>query len=194
MALYVLTLKQYLKDNPTTSDEWRDLIEKLPAPRKVRQEFSFQELKILYETLEYLWKQVTGGKIIPDKEITKAPESLSGNYIMLANGILLEGINTYDTIKRNASLMCSLLNISGMVMQEYLSKKPNDLIKLIIKNGALRLFITKDKRFYCQMTPDTYGKWGKKKIQGLDFKKKIVKLIDLRVDYSGWDSGIPVIL
>jgi hypothetical protein len=194
MSLYVLTLKQYLKDNPNISEEWKELISKLPSPRQVRQDFSMQELKLLYETVEYLWEKITGQKIIEDKEIIRAPESLSGNYLMIANGILLKGINTNDIIRRNQSLLCSLLDISGMTMMEYLSKRPNDLVKFIIKNGALRLFITKDKRFYAQCSSETYGEWAGKKIRKLDFKKKVVKLIDLRANYSGWKSGIVIIL
>lgn len=195
MALYALTLKQYLEDNPNISKEWADLIEKLPAPRQIRQDFSFQELKLLYETLEYLWSKVTGGqKIIPEKEIVSKPETLTGNYLMMSNGILLEGLNTYDIIKRNAQLICSLLNISGMTLQERLAGKPNDLIKFILKAGAMRLFITKDKRFFVQVSPEIFGKWAKKKIQKLDFRKKVVKLIDFKAEYKGWKSGISVIL
>jgi hypothetical protein len=194
ISLYVQSLKQYLKDNPNICVEWKDLIEKMPSARKVRQDLSFQECKILYETLEYLWEKITKEKIISEKEIIRAPESLSGNYWMINNGILLQGINSYDIIKRNANLFCSLLNIGGMTMQEYLSRKPNDLIKFIIQNGALRLFITKDKRFYSQCSPEIYGKWARDKIRKLDFKKKIVKLIDLNTEYNGWNSGITIIL
>jgi hypothetical protein len=195
MALYVLTLKQYLDDNKSKiSKEWIDLIERLPAPRQIRQDFSFQELKLLYESVEYLWTKVTGHKIIPETEVIKAPESLQGNYLMICNGILLKGLNTNDIIRRNNSLLCSLLNIGGMTMQEKLAGRPNELVKFIIKSGALRLFITKDKRFYAQCTSDTYGKWARNKIRKLDFKKKVVKVIDLRADYNGWKSGVTVIL
>ena len=195
MALYVLTLKQYLDDNKSKiSKEWIDLIERLPAPRQIRQDFSFQELKLLYESVEYLWTKVTGHKIIPETEVIKAPESLMGNYIMICNGILLAGLNTNDIIRRNNSLLCSLLNIGGMTMMEKLAGRPNELVKFIIKAGGLRIFITKDKRAYFQCTSDTYGKWARNKIRKLDFKKKVVKVIDLRAEFSGWKSGITVIL
>jgi hypothetical protein len=194
MALYVLTLKEYMKDNPNISEEWKELIKKLPSPRQVKQDFSIQELKLLYETVEYLWSKITGQKIIGEEEIIKAPESLSGNYIMVANGILLHGINTHDIIRKNSHLLCSLLNIGGMTMEQYLTGKPNELVKFIIKSGALRLFITRDKRFFSQCSPETYAKWARNKIRKLDFKKKVVKLIDLRAEYSGWKDGISVIL
>ena len=194
LSLYTQTLKTYLHDNPDINEEWRDLINKLPAPRKIKQDLSHEECKILYETLEYLWEKITKNRIIPEQEVISAPESLSGNYLMLKNGILLKGINSYDIVKRNGSLICSLLDISGMVLQEYLSGDPNQLIRLILKHGALRLFITSDKRFFSQCSPETYGKWAKKKIQKLDFKKRVVKLVDFKREYNGWKSGLTIIL
>jgi hypothetical protein len=194
LSLYAQTLKTYLHDNPDINEEWKDLINKLPAPRKIKQDLSHEECKILYETLEYLWEKITKNRIIPESEVISAPESLSGNYLMLKNGILLKGINSYDIIKRNSSLICSLLDISGMVLQEYLSGDPNQLIRLILKHGALRLFITSDKRFFSQCSPETYGKWAKKKIQKLDFKKRVVKLVDFKREYNGWKSGLVIIL
>lgn len=192
MSLYVLTLKQYLKDNPNISEEWKDLIRQLPSPRQVRQDFSMQEIKLLYETVEYLWKKITGTKIIEDKEIIRAPESLSGNYWLLNKGILLKGINHYSIAKQNSQLICSLLDVSGMTFQEYLGSQPNKLIYFIIKNGGIRLFVTKDKRLYAQMSANTYGKWGRDKIKKLDFKLKAIKLIDLKAPFSGWSTGITV--
>ncbi len=192
MALYVQTLKQYIKDNPNVNEEWIELICKMPSPRKIRQDFSLSEIKMLYETVEYLWKKITGSPIISDEEIIKAPETLMGNYWLISNGILLHGINHYDIIKRNSQLICSILDISGMTLQEYLGSRPNKLIHFIIKNGGVRLFITKDKRLYSQMSPKTYGEFGRNKIRKLDFKNKIAKIIDLKAKYDGWTSGITI--
>lgn len=190
LSLYTKTLKMYLKDNPNLDEKYADLIEKLPSPRQVKQNFSFQECKLLYETLEYLWERITKHKIIPEKVIHKAPETLEGCYWLMANGILLKGLNHYSIIKQNNMLFCTLLNLNGMTLQEYLHSTPNQLIKFIIKNGAIRLFINKNKKLYAQMTPETYGKWGKEKLQKLDFQFKAAKVIDLKVPYEGWSSGI----
>lgn len=192
MALYVQTLKQYISDNPKVNEQWIEIIERMPSPRKIRQDLSLQEIKLLYETVEYMWTKITGNKLIPDEEIINAPETLMGNYWLTNNGILLHGINHYDIIKRNAQLICSLLDISGMALQEYLGSHPNKLIHFIIKNGGIRLFITKDKRLYSQMSPKTYGKFGRNKIRKLDFKNKIAKIIDLKAKYDGWASGINI--
>ena len=192
MALYVQTLKRYIIDNPNVDEELIELINKVPSPRKIRQDFSFQEIKILYETVEYLWKKITGGAIIPDKEIIKSPETLKGNYWLINNGILLHGINHYDIIKRNTQLICSLLDISGMALQENLCSQPNKLIHFIIKHGGIRIFITNDRRLYSQMSPKIYGRFGRDKIRKLDFKYKVAKIIDLKAKYDGWTSGITI--
>jgi hypothetical protein len=197
LSLIIQTLKEYLRDNKNNSkvpEEWKDLISRLPSPRQVKMDFSHQECKVLYETLEYLWKNITKEKIIPDEEIIPAPEKLMGNYWMIANGILLEGINSHDIIRKNANIICSLLNLSMMTLQEYLCNKPNTLIKYILKNGGVRLFITKDGRLYAQMNSEVYGKWGKAKIKKLDLKKKVIKVVDLKVDYKGWQNGVSILI
>ena len=43
------------------------------------------------------------------------------------------------------------------------------------------------------MSENTYAKWGRKKVKGLDFDKKIVKILDFNQHYTGWDSGIAII-
>lgn len=190
LALYVRSLKLYLKDNPQLDDGLADLIKRLPSDREVRQNFSKQECKIIYETLEYLWQKITGSKIISEKEIIKAPETLFGSYWMLSNGILLHGVNHYTIIKQNELMIGSLLGVGGMTMQEYLCSRPNKLIGFIIKCGGIRMFVTKKKELYTQMSPKTYAKWGKNKIRNFDFPLKIVKVIDFKVPYEGWSSGI----
>ena len=181
------------KHNTIVPERYVKLIQKLPSSRQVSKDMSEKECEILYETIEFLWRKITGNKIIPEKKIETAPESLSGNYWLMNNGILLHGINHYDIIKKNAQLISTLLNIGGMALQEYLSGHPDKLIWMIIKNGGARLFITKDKRFYCQISPETFGKWGKKKLKKYDFSKKAIKIIDLNAPFEGWKSGIPII-
>jgi hypothetical protein len=194
LSLYTQTLKMYLKDNPKMDEEMANLISKLPAPRKIRQDLSLMELKVLYETLEYLWSNITNSKIIPEKAIISAPETLKGNYWVLNNGILLKGINHYTIIKDNALLISSLLDIGGMTLQEYLHSPPNKLIELILKKGGVRIFITQDKRMYVQCSPEIYGEWCKDKIKKMDFKYKVIKVIDFKSEYKGWNSGLSILL
>ena len=191
-ANYVEALQVYGQEHPSINPEYLSLIKELPSPRKIRQDFSHEECKILYETIGYLWKKLTGEDIIEQKDIINAPETLFGNYWLMKNGILLKGVNHFTIIKHNSSLICTLLNINGMTLQEYLSSKPNKLIEFILKNGGVRMFIDKNKRLYAQMSSETYGKFGKSKIKKYDFPKKIVKVIDFKAPYNGWESGVSI--
>ena len=48
-----------------------------------------------------------------------------------------------------------------------------------------RLWIDKNKNLWCQCNSKAYGKWVRSKIKKLDFKNKIIKVIDLKVQYRG---------
>lgn len=192
LALQVKVLKMHLKDNPKLDKSLADLIMRMPSPRQIRQDFSAKECDVLYETVAYLWKKMTGKNLVPEKDIQKAPETLQGNYWILPKGILLHGVNHYSIAKHNENLICSLLDIGGWTFQEYLSECPNRLIWLLIKHGGVRMFISKDRRLYTQMSSEAYSKFGKSKVKKYDFKYKIAKIIDLRAPYNGWKSGIPI--
>jgi len=192
LATYVESLKMYLKDKPDLKEKLAELIKNLPTPSKIKKDFSYEECKILYETVGYLWKKITGNDIIEESHTQEAPETLLGNYWMIENGLLLHGVNHFTIIKQNASILSSLLNVNGFALQQYLVSRPNKLIRFILENGGIRVFINKSKEAYFQMSEDTYAEWGRSKVKGLDFHKKIVKVIDFRVPYKGWKSGVAV--
>jgi len=191
LATYVESLKMYLEDN-SINPKLADLIETLPSPTKIIKDFSYQECKILFETVNYLWRQITGGDIIDENKIYDKPETLFGNYWIMSNGVLLHGINHYSIVKQNTNLFSTLLNLNGFALQQYLAGDPHELIRYIIENGAVRVFVTKDKRAYFQMSEDTYADWGKAKVKKYEFKPRIVRIIDFKSPYSGWTSGIAV--
>ena len=192
IATYVESLKMYQKDNPKLDKEYIRLIEKLPAPQQIKREFSTEECKILYETVGYLWRKITGQDIITEINTKHGPETLLGNYWMIKNGVLLQGVNHFSVVKQNASLFSTLLNLNGFALQQYLSSPPQKLIRYIIENGGMRIFVDKGLNAYFQMSEETYAKWGRAKVKGLDFKKKIVKIIDFKVPYKGWKNGISI--
>ena len=191
-AQYVDALKLFAKEHPDLNKKYADLIYGLPSSRKIKLDFSNEECIVLYETLEYLWKKITGESIIQETEVISSPETLFGNYWLIKNGILLKGVNHFSIIKQNTNVFCSLLNLNGMVLQEYLANKPNKVIEFILNNGGVRLFVNKDKKLFAQMSSKTYGKWGKAKIKKYDFKLKAVKVIDFKRPYTGWKSGITI--
>lgn len=194
IAAYVESLKLCLSDGSVKDEELKKLIGNLPSPVNVSKRLSHEEVKILFQTVGYLWKKITGHSIIEDSKVEAKKETLCGNYWMIKKGIILEGLNHYSIIKQNLELFRSLLGINGFAMHEKMSCEPNALIKLILDHGGIRMFVSKDRRFFCQLTDETYSAWGKNKIKRYDFPKKIVKVMDKSVPYKGWKSGIVIIL
>ncbi len=192
LATYVEALKTYLSDATNISEIISEQIKNLPSSGEIKRNYSFQECKLLFETVNYLWKAITKTDIIDESKIEKAPETLMGNYWMLKNGVLLKGANHITIIKQNTSMFCSLLNLNAFTLLQYLSTDPNKLIFYIIRNGGVRIFINKDKNAYFQMSEEIYAKWGRKKVKELDFPIKTVKILGFNHDYSGWDSGITI--
>jgi len=194
LATYVEALKTYLSDATNISEKISEQIKNLPSSGEIKRNYSFQECKLLFETVNYLWKAITKKDIVDESKIEKAPETLMGNYWMLKNGVLLKGSNHVTIIKQNTSMFCSLLNLNAFTLLQYLSTNPNKLIFYIIRNGGVRIFINKDKNAYFQMSEEIYAKWGRKKVKELDFPIRIVKILGFNHDYNGWDSGITVTL
>ena len=190
LAAYVEAINIFAKEKSLDKNLDR-LIFNLPAPTKIRDELSNTECRIVFETVGYLWKKLTGKDLIEESKITKTTEELIGNYWILKNGVILHGINHYSVIKNNSSIFSALLNLNEFALQEYLASPPHRVIGYIIKNGGVRFF-TNGKKAYFQMSEDTYAKWGRSKVKKYDFKDKTVKIVDFKVKYSGWKNGIPV--
>jgi hypothetical protein len=194
IASYVESIKLYLAEGQIQDEEIKKLITSLPSPQNIRKRLSEEEVRILFQTVGYVWKKITGHDIIEDSKIEAKPDILCGNYWMIQKGVLLNGTNHFSIIKQNIDLFRSLLGINAFVIHEKIGSEPNALIKLILDHGGMRIFVSKDKRFYAQMTDETYGKWGRNKIKKYDFPKRIVKILDKTSPYKGWKSGIVVIL
>ena len=191
LATYIEAINLCRKDN-TLSNESIKIIDSLPTPRQIRMDFSNQECVILFETIKYIWRKLTGKDIVEENKIQKAKGTLMGNYWMLKNGVLLNGINHYTMIKNNANLFSSLLHINGLVLQQKLAIHPFNAIELVLRHGGIRMFINNDRKMYVQMSEDTYAKWGKSKIQKYDFKDRIVRIVSFKKLFNGWKSGLAV--
>ena len=192
IATYVESLKIVLRDGEITDPTVRQIVTDMPSEAHVRRHISNHEAQILFESVRWAWKEITGKDLETNFDFEAAPETLEGNYWMMKNGMMLHGVNHYVMIKRNLSLFASLLQIDPFVIHQRLAGNPNDLIKLVIDNGGLRMFITKDGRAYFQMNDQVYKNWGRSKVKGLDFPTRIVKLIDGKTNYCGWKSGITI--
>jgi len=191
LAAYVKTLKLYMEDN-NVKPELKRLIAGLPSPRTIKSRLSWEECKILFVTINHLWKNVVGKDITEENYIDEAQQKFLGNYWIFKNGIMVNGENHFTAIKRDSGLVITILELNGFSLQYYLSTSPNKLIKYILKNGGVRMFVNKDNKGFFQMTEDTYAKWGRDKVRKYDLKSKTVKIIDLKVPYNDWKSGIVI--
>lgn len=193
LAIYVESLQLFLMNSKSLDKQLVALIKRLPAPSKVSsQDFSNNESIILFETVNYLWKKITSQDIIEETRTINNFQKLSGCYLMLTNGLMLHGINHYSIIKNNSPLLIGLLDLNGLTFHEYLSSTPERIIAYAIRNGAVRMFVNSDQEGFFQMTEEAYTKWARSKVRKFDLKRKIVKVMDLRMPYKGWESGITV--
>jgi len=190
VASYVEALNISLSNGEITKPEVIGVLQSLPSPAHIRRHLSDEEAKVLFENVRWAWKETSGKDITETFNFEPPKETLLGNYWMLKNGLLLHGINHYGIVKRNLSLFASLLSLDPFVLHQKLAGTPQDLIKLIIDNGGMRMFITVDGRAFFQMNDQVYANWGRAKVKGLDFSKKIVKLVDPSIKFNGWNSGI----
>lgn len=194
IAAYVESLKLYLKRGQVKNIDLAKQIKNLPSPIRIIKTFSIEEIRVLTETVGYLWKQIANNNIIEESKMKRAPETLKGNYLMLTKGVILEGPNHYTIIKQNINLIQTLLDINAFTMHDRLASNPNDVIKLVLDHGGMRIFVNKNGKGFFQLTDKTYSVWGKNKIRKYEFKKKITKIIDSRQPYSGWKSGITILI
>lgn len=192
LAAYVESLKLYSKSYKVGEEQLRKLIYNLPTPRQVENDLSLGELKIIAENIRFLWKKITGQDIIGEVNKEVKSEKLLGNYWIVSKGILVSGPNHCTIAKKNMDLFISLLDIDTFAMHANLSSHPNKLIKLVLDHGGVRLFINKNGKAFFQLTDETYGKWGRKKIKKYDFNEKVVMVIDKNSAYNGWKSGIRI--
>jgi len=192
LATLVESLKMSIKDNEDIPQEEVYLIKNLPNPRVVRSCLSNSEIAIIFKTVNYLWKRLTGQEFIDTLDVKEHKQALLGNYWLLRNGVLIEGVNHLDIVKKNSIFIITLLGINGMTLQHYLHQDPNKLISFIILNGGVRMIVTSENKAYFQMSEETYAKWGKRKVKTFDFKSKTVRIIDYKVTYNGWKSGIAI--
>lgn len=192
IASYTEALKLFKVKGKITDPELKKLIDNLPSPQNIRKSLSDTEIKIVFRTIWYLWHKITGLNLIEDTKVEQKKETLEGNYWMIHKGVLMSGPNHYTIIKNNLNLFRSLLGVHAFAMHEKMASNPNDLIKLIIDNGGIRIFVNKDRTAYFQLSSETYAKWGKQKIMKYEFHKKIVMVVDINAPYKGWKSGIRI--
>jgi hypothetical protein len=192
LAQYVESLKLQVSIGGIKNQAIVSAIKDMPSPKKIRNDFSVEEAKALYETVGWAWKEICGQDILEQRNILATPEKLNGNYWFINHGIVFGGPNHFTIIRKNIDIFATMLKIDPFTIHEKLAQEPNQIISTVINHGGIRVFINKKEKSYFQMTSDTYKEWGKSKVYALDLKEKTVRLIDPKSSYIGWASGIPI--
>lgn len=191
LSTYVQALKYELDWDNIKNPEVKRVVDNMPDPKTIDKDFSVEECKIVFESVHWAWKKLSGQDILTEVEVLSNPEEISGSFWFLRDSILFEGPNHFTIAKQNMSIFNNLLNLQPMVFHEKLASPPHELIHYIILNGGIRAHI-KNKRGYFQLTDETYGKWGKLKLKSMNLNEKVVRLIDKKRPYKGWGDGIVV--
>ena len=172
--------------------ELKKSIESLPSEYIIKNKASDVELNMLYDIVRDIWKKITD----QDLDDVKLPENedekrlLSGNYWMLPGSILLAGFNHFSIAKKHKGLFCSVLSLNPWTFEAFIVSNPDKLIFYIISNGGIRMNVDKDNSVViCQTSEDSFP-WVRNKLMKMYHQTKIAKIIDLKVEYQGWKSGI----
>jgi hypothetical protein len=188
LVSYIETIKLYVSENRSKfTDSELELVSNFPSRAKLLHVLSEAEIRIVQNSVDYIWHKMTKKNI---ENPLNEEETLRGNYWMFANGILIKGVNHTTMIKNNINLICTLLNINSLTLFELLGRNYNKLIKHVIDKGGIRLFVTGENVAFIQMSDETYSSWGKKRMQLMNFDKRVVKVIDRKSSYEGWKSGV----
>jgi len=191
LSYYIEALKYEVDWNSIDNNEIKKVVDNFPDPKKVDRDFSESECKILFESVHWAWKKLSGQDILDKVETLSHPEEIEGNFWFLKDNIIFEGQNHFTIAKKNMNVFIGFLDMEPFVFHEKIASPPSELIHYVICCGGVRAHI-KNKKGYFQLTDRTYGKWAKQKLKSLDLDEKVVKLIDSKRPYKGWEDGVTI--
>jgi len=187
-------LALYRSDHHQAMDkDLAKMIGNLPSRYRILREQDPVSLGILFDTIAYIWRKVTGKDV---RDLVEAPASksseLDGCYWLLPGGLMIGGLNHFAAAKRHRGVICALLGIDRFDFERCMARKPDEVIGLIVSKGGVRVLVKRsDSSVFMQATESSWPV-AKRKISKLPHKVRTVKIVDLSVPYAGWSSGIPV--
>jgi hypothetical protein len=198
LAGYVSIIKLFRKEHPyELNSELRNVVDNLPSKHMLMNEMNSHDLKFLFKTVSFLWKKITGGRLSEQERVVYNDEmakTLDGCYWLLPEEILVAGFNHYDAAKKHKGIICSLLNINPILFEKSLASTPEEVIKTMMKNHATRVIIDRDKSTVYMQCSEKGWPLARTKIKKMYHKHKILRVLDKSKEYSGWGSGVPLIM
>jgi hypothetical protein len=186
------TLRLHTENNPRCSNELREAISNLPSKWNLVNLTTISMAPLL-KTIEGIWKQITDGPL-PEEHYAAPQEAkdVDGNFWLLPGGVMIHGTNHFSAAKANKGLICSLLSINPLIAERAFAGPPEEIIGLMLKNGAIRTHI--DRNTSSVLMQCTQHSWTEtlKKIVRMYHKNRTVKVIDTSKPYHGWESGVPL--
>jgi hypothetical protein len=201
LSSYIESIKLHKRsDGDSIDKEISKLIDNLPSRRQVTLDMDDTQRGILYDTVGYIWREITGQKIsdVDRNKQTTDMDLLDGCYWMMPGGIILAGLNHFAAAKSHRGLICSLLNINQFIFESKIATDPDSLIGLIIARGGIRMLVRRGTpsahgSVHIQTTKDSWT-WARDKLQKMYHKKKVIKILDDSKPYNGWKSGVPIVI
>lgn len=176
--------------------ELKKSIESLPSEYIVQNKMSDVEIHMLYKIIRDIWKKITGQELdnvtLPENNDDK--RLLSGNYWMLPGYILLAGFNHFSIAKKHKGMFCSVLGLNPWIFERFIASDPNKLILYIISNGGVRMNVDKDNSIVICQTNEESFPWVRNKLMKMWHQTKVAKIVDLKANYNGWESGINMVI
>lgn len=172
--------------------ELKKSIESLPSEYMIENKLSDVELHMLYKIIRDIWKKITS-QDLDDVELEQNEDDkrlLSGNYWMLPGGIMIGGYNHFSIAKKHKGMFCSILGLNGWIFEKFIVSDPDKLIFYIISNGGIRMNVDKDNSIVICQTNEQSFPQVRNKFMKMYHQTKVAKIIDLKIPYEGWKSGI----
>ena len=88
VASYIETLNLSLESGEIKRKEVISVLSSLPSPEHVKRHLSDEEAKVLFESVRWVWKEVSGKDIVETFNVTPAPlktDVVSANVIALSD-------------------------------------------------------------------------------------------------------------
>lgn len=198
LASFVDVIRLYRDDHARElSSELRRVVDNLPSGYIIKKEMNYSDLRILSKTIGYLWKEITGERLIDVERLVKydvEAQYLEGCYWLLPGEILVSGFNHFDAAKKHKSTICSLLDINPMLFEKALASRPDGVIKMILKHNGVRVLIRRDASTVFMQSSESGWPLARDKLKKMSHKKKMLRVLDDSKPYKGWDSGVLIII
>lgn len=171
-------------------------INNLPSMYIIENKITTTEANILYDVVRDIWKKLSGQDIknIDLKNLDKDIDILDGNYWMLPGEFMLGGFNHFSIAKKYRGMFSSMLGINPFIFERLMGQNPQELIGHIICHGGIRMNIDKSKNKVICQTSEASWPWTRNKLMKMFHKNKTAKVIDFKVPYRGWESGINIVI